>query len=164
MHFRAAITFNKEHAKNFEEARMFAKTYLENEGFCTQGRFGSGPADWFVIGGRWSGDLVRSSLDKDKYERWIIDNNNLKRNEKEQQESFETLFPGVKYKVDRDSYDHMGEEDDAAIVTKQLFDAYLKEHQGVTEDGEHFWDLDYSDVDEETFIGKKWIVIVDYHS
>ena len=39
---------------------------LQQENFCGQeGRWSTGPADWFVIGGRWSGELSQKELGTD---------------------------------------------------------------------------------------------------
>lgn len=39
------------------DARNQAVDLLEEEGFCAQGYFGFGKGDWYVVGGRWSGEL-----------------------------------------------------------------------------------------------------------
>ena len=62
----------------------------------------------------------------------------------------------------RDSYKHYGHEDDAMIVTQELYDNLLKEYEG-TEDGEHNADLEYDSFSPD-FVGKKWVVVVDYHN
>tara|TARA_R110000751_G_scaffold144948_3_gene248526 strand:+ start:666 stop:1277 length:612 start_codon:yes stop_codon:yes gene_type:complete len=39
---------------------------LSQENFCgSEGRWSNGPADWFVIGGRWSGELVAKEFNTD---------------------------------------------------------------------------------------------------
>lgn len=60
MHTQAIVTFNKDKAKNSEEARKYASDFLFKNGFTAQVYFCSGIADWFVIGGRWSGCLSKA--------------------------------------------------------------------------------------------------------
>jgi len=43
-----------------------------------------------------------------------------------------------------------------------LYDALLKEYEG-KEEFEHHADLEYDDV-SPAMIGKKWLVVVDYHT
>jgi len=149
-----------------------------NEGFVDQERrFGCAPADWFVIGGRWSGTLTRMMLDKKKVEQFYKEfekkygwhtNSEIKRKDRKKQAKklFKKYFPNYTGELIfwRDTYKDLGYEDDAMIITPQIYDELLKEHEGSYEDGEHFWDLDYDEVNPETYIGKKWIVCIDYHS
>ena len=62
----------------------------------------------------------------------------------------------------RDQYREHGFEDDAMILTKPLYNALLKEYKG-QEDSEQHADLDWAPVSPE-MIGKKWLVVVDYHT
>ena len=58
MHIRLLVTFDKHHAKTSQQARDYVIDYLHTEHFCCgEGRWARGVADWFVIGGRWSGEL-----------------------------------------------------------------------------------------------------------
>jgi len=132
MHTQALITFGADHARDTEEARQFALKFLVEDGFALGGRFCSGPADWFVVGGRSSGFLADT-----------ID------------------MPRVH---GRDVYKREGYDDDAMVVTEDLYEKLLKEYEGKNEDDNGlFWDLDYDEVSRE-FIGKKWLVVLDYHS
>lgn len=96
--------------------------------------------DWFVIGGRWSGHLSETP-----------DGQEIPEGE-------------------RNPHDEVGHEDDAQIVTRDLYDKFLKpyEDERFFVNGGHgqtatFADLDRDYVSEE-FIGEKWLVVVDYHS
>src|SRR5205823_12102965 len=60
-HYRFLVTFDCERAASSDEAREHVYDTLMHEGFCGEGRWGGGLADWFVIGGRWSGELSRHS-------------------------------------------------------------------------------------------------------
>ena len=70
-----------------------------------------------------------------------------------------------------------GHDDDAQVVTKELYDAFLKPfeegaegvHESDNSDGvlvldeaPCFLDVDYDTVSAD-FIGKKWLVLVDLH-
>ena len=171
MHYRSFITFNKEIAENSQQAREYVTNYLEDEGFCSDGFFSNGVADWFVIGGRWSGELqgieiiddVRKLL-KIKKDDYISskdlenEDNKIKINKIWKDKGGKGENPYY-----RDNYNSIGYEDDAMIVTKEIYDKALKEFEKIETDGEHFWDLDYEEVSKE-FIGNKWIVVVDYHN
>ena len=68
MHYRFLVTFNKDEAETSEDARSYVTDYLHEHGFAGEGRWGGGLADWFVIGGRWSGELSRHSWGKLLYQ------------------------------------------------------------------------------------------------
>ena len=61
MHYRLFVTLDAKGHKilNSEDARNKVYGMLHNDdSFCGEGgRFGSPVCDWFVIGGRWSGEL-----------------------------------------------------------------------------------------------------------
>jgi len=198
MHNRLLITFNqlkaeiKDQADNSEEARRYAIHYLEEEGFCDQRKFCYGPADWFVIGGRWSGELLLSHLDEEKLEQFYKEplvlhiSQRSSDEEKEQVWSmFGQYFPefpsccagdwvgdwvaeilsgnNIELPYCRDSYRVEGYVDDAMPVDEAIYQRLLKEYEGKYESDEYkFIDLDGDIVDIE-FIGNKWIVVVDYH-
>jgi len=172
MHFKALFTFDKEKANNSQEAREFVHMFLENEGFCNSGYFSMSVADWFVIGGRWSGELqgikiydkVMKALGKTEKD-FGISTSELADEEIKKKilkvwgdEGGVGLCPFY-----RDSYSEFGYEDDAVLVTKEIYDKFLKEYEGMETDNEHFWDLEYEDVSEK-FIGNKWCCVVDYHN
>ena len=65
MHVRFLATFNKENAATSPAARDCVQRYLNQEGFAGDNtRWSYGLADWFVVGGRWSGELSRYSWAK----------------------------------------------------------------------------------------------------
>jgi len=182
MHFRFLVTFAQGAAETSHEAREYVLDTLHEEGFCAEGRWNCGMADWFVIGGRWSGDLSRYTWARTITEQMIA----LEREqdvqvwgafygsaEKEriQQElaaRFQSLwdmhapeeYRGIP--IQRDTYQDTGYEDDAMLLTQELYDALLKEYEG-TEEFEHHADLEYDEV-SPAMIGKKWLVVVDYHA
>lgn len=185
MHYSLLITFNKEKAENSKEARQYVNNELINDtSFVGEGgRFSSPVADWFVVGGRWSGTLndlhnefikkVREKYPPEHefgYSTKFVDGN---------QENFQKLWEDMggkdKNPYNRDTYQDLGYEDDAILVDEKTYNEKLKEFEG-TEFGYtessyeghswkdlHFVDLDYERVSKD-FIGRKWVVIVDYHS
>jgi len=171
MHYRSFMTFNKEKANNSEEARFYVRNFLEEEGFCSDGFFSSSIADWFVIGGRWSGKLqdikifdeVMKMLKKKKDEHIYTSDLDDEKTKKKIQKIWESKGGKGESSYTRNQYNTDGYEDDAMIVTKKLYDKFLKDYEGTETDGEHFWDLDYEEVSEK-FIGTKYIVVCDYHN
>jgi len=141
MHFRLFVTMNKENAETSEEARNYVTRELENNGFINQeGRFNSGWADWFVVGGRWSGELqglnnkfhevVKKTKDIETTP-YGITSDVIKKKAKELQKLW-VLIGGKNDNIyARNSYDHEGAEDDAMIVDKRLYNKFLKEHEGL---------------------------------
>uniref|UniRef100_A0A6M3LVC4 Uncharacterized protein n=1 Tax=viral metagenome TaxID=1070528 RepID=A0A6M3LVC4_9ZZZZ len=171
MHHRAFITFKKENAENSEEARNYVLDFLTDEGFCIGGFFCCPIADWFVIGGRWSGELQNISIHKKIMEM-------LNKPEGEYLYSSDLEDEGNQIKIQklwekeggkginaykRDQYENLGYDDDAMIVTEKIYNDFLKENEGTETNGESFWDLDYEEVNKD-FINNKWIVVVDYHN
>jgi hypothetical protein len=194
MHFRLFVLTNKENAKTSEEARSYVYNELENDNsFVGEGgRFNSPIADWFVIGGRWSGALTQLFLDQDKLkefwkefeEKQLGWTNLTDKKEEDQQkkgkELFMQYFPNFKGEIPvwRDSshkYIHEGSEDDAQIVTKKLWEVLNKEYETTdthvgfipeepTPEEDGICDLESDEVTEENVVDKKWLVVVDYHS
>ena len=64
--------------------------------------------------------------------------------------------------IQRDTYQQDGHEDDAMLLTDELYNGLLKEYDGQDE-SEYHADFEY-DVVSPDMIGKKWIVVVDYHT
>jgi hypothetical protein len=177
MHYVFYATFNKDDAEASEEARSNVADYLNENGFIGEGRWSSGIADWFVIGGRWSGKLTRMLLEKEKLERveqefeekhgwWTGGKEHVTDEQRREQmkEMFDSEFPDFdgEFPYWRNQYELMGYDDDAMILTQELYDALLKEYEG-EDDGEHHADLDYDTISPD-MIEKKWIVVVDYHN
>ena len=67
----------------------------------------------------------------------------------------------VETRLCRGGFQPCGDADDAMLVTQELYDKLLKEYEELA-DSESTADLDYDPVSAE-FIGKKWMVVVDYH-
>ncbi len=60
-------------------------------------------------------------------------------------------------------YDLAGTEDDAMIVTPEVYEKHLKQFEGqYGESPAEWWDIEESEMSAD-FVGKKWVVVVDYH-
>jgi hypothetical protein len=183
MHYRFLVTFKNEAAKNSTQARRYVTQSLYEQGFVyANDRWGSSMADWFVIGGRWSGELSRHTWAKllteqmDALEKqhdvqvWgaFYGDEEKQRVQRELAERFQGLwdaaapraFRGIP--IQRDTYKDDGYEDDAMLLTQELYNALLVEYAGQKE-SEYHADLEYEDVSPE-MVGRKWLVVVDYHS
>jgi hypothetical protein len=174
MHYRFLVTFNKDEADSSIEARSYVMDDLQENGFTGVGRWGGGLADWFVIGGRWSGELTRALLDQEKlahveeaFEQqhgwWIGGHEHVTEDIRREQMRaiFDRAFPDFTGDMPfwRDQYESYGYEDDAMVLTSALYDALLKAYEGQEDTDEHA-DLDDEPVSPD-MIGKKWVVVVD---
>jgi len=146
--------------------RAYAYRFLLDEGFASEGRFSGGRADWFVIGGRWSGDLTRLHLsqrklracDKEfekKYGWWIGGEDRVTDDQRKAQyaEVFRKHFPDFDGLIPawRDQYAEMGCDDDAMIVDDAISAAIKKETDG----SDYFCDSMGEDP-SRSFIGTRW--------
>lgn len=171
MHYLYFVCFPGNEAETSQDARTIARDILNNEGFANmEGYFSSGKADWFVVGGRWTGILIEilgkvPKFDEKHVQERIQENikNKKFKNKKEKEKWIQSEI--LSYY--RDTYTEVGYDDDAAILTKELIDALknfdpkfkMKECE-IFEQGEGESVVnDLSDKD----IGK-WIVVIDYHS
>ena len=192
MHYRLFVLTNKENGKTSSEVRDYVRSKLDNDAsFCGEGgRFGSPIGDWFMIGGRWSGALTLLKLDQDKLNAFWQEfedkklgwtNNSDKKEEDQMVKSallFKKYFPDFVGEIpvwrgSKVQYCHTGEPDDAQIVTEELWNALEKDYQEkhksniptepeAEEDG--ICDLEAEEVTKENVVGKKWIVVIDYHN
>jgi hypothetical protein len=180
MHHLMLVTLSLPAGGNSEEARSAAFSRLiDDDSFCGEGgRFGHPLADWFVIGGRWSGTLQETALGqpyRDALKQEFPDLTNgyfpssLLERHKAGLDQLWHRFGGVgSDPLTRSGYDQLGAHDDAMLVDQFLYDHFLKPHAGTDttigdDDLADFADLDGDEVDE-TFIGRKWLVVVDYHN
>jgi len=178
MHHLLLTTLEMRDNATSSEARFRAHELLsEDDSFAGNGgRFGSPLCDWFVIGGRWSGLLTKTLLGepymaaferefpemtKGWYPSSLVEKNRRRLNRLWRQ------FGGTGDHPDtRSRYDH-GLDDDAMPVDDALYHHFLAQYRGqsIHAEGEAgtFADLDGELVDE-SFIGRKWIVVADYHN
>ncbi len=87
--------------------------------------FASPVADYFILGGAWSGYLTGEEFERS----WELDN---------------------------------GRDCDAILVTQELYEKHLKEFEGQSSYDTEFVDLDREEVSPD-FIGRKFLIVVDYH-
>jgi hypothetical protein len=173
MHYLMLVTLTMIAGETSRDARQRVyKLLLEDDSFCGDGgRFGSPLCDWFVIGGRWSGllqetllgDAYRTAFDQefpDMATGWfpssLVDERRDALNQLWQRFGGSGANP-----VTRSSYGELGCDDDAILVDQALYDHFLATDS--RKSCETFADLDDDPVDE-TFIGRKWLVVVDYHN
>jgi hypothetical protein len=180
MHYLMLITLAIEPGESSQDARDRAfATLAEDDSFCGEGgRFGSPLCDWFVIGGRWSGYL-RKTLIGDAYRKALeqrfpklVCGYYSEADAKAQAKGLNALWrkhggtgPSPYF---RSSYEQCGYDDDALPLDQTLYDRLLADFKGESECRAEsprcaFADLDFEPVDE-SFIGRKWIAVVDYHN
>jgi hypothetical protein len=177
MHYRFLVTFNKDEAETSLDARSYVMDYLQENGFAGEGRWGGGYADWFVIGGRWSGVLTLCLLNQEKVNKvqkefeethgwWLGGTEHVTEDQRREQMRaiFYREFPDFTGDMPywRNQYEAYGYEDDAMVLTQELYDALLKAYEGQDESENHA-DLEYEPV-SPAMVGKKWVVVVDYHT
>jgi hypothetical protein len=176
MHHRLLVTLALAADATSLEARETTHSMLiEDNSFCGEGGpFGGPLCDWFVIGGRWSG-MLRQQLLPPEYQDalqsefpefandWVA--TSLIEKHRHGLDQLWRRFGGQgAHPITRRGYDHFGAEDDAMRIDAALYERFLKEHRGWEADDDfHFADLDGDPVDE-SFIGRKWLVVVDYHN
>ena len=185
MHSRLIVLIDRKGNESSLDARKRVEAQLIQEGFAGEGSlFVCHPADWFVIGGRWSGELTRIRLDQEKLEAfreefekeklgWVGKDKPEEEQKRKAIELFRQFFPDFQGEppVWRDSYAELGYEDDAQVLDETLF-RFVKELKSYPDDasledlldGRCFVDLDdpYEELTADA-IGKKWCVVIDFH-
>jgi hypothetical protein len=178
MHHLMLVTLSLADGGTSEESRDTAFSLLnEDDSFCGKGgRFGSPLADWFVIGGRWSGFLRETLLgqpyhDAMEQEFPFVKGSFPSSLIEKHKDGFDLLWHRLggtgNHPLSRSSYYNLGADDDAMLVDPILYETLLKPHAGIdrTIRGDalsDFADLDGDEADE-SFIDNKWIIVVDYH-
>jgi len=180
MHASLYVLAKKENFKDSHQARDSVRDWLNEEGFADDSaRFKSPIADWFVIGGRWSGELVRANLSVEmlksfetEFEKdfsFFEDAQNTREDRKAQaEELFIKYFPNFNGRIPyfRDNYKDFGYEDDAMIVTNNIYDKIVSGHiDDSIEDGGAciFMENDIVNDCANDIVDKYWIVVVDFH-
>lgn len=179
MHFLMLVTTSLPDGATSEQARWtVADALLNDDSFCgSGGRFGSPLCDWFVIGGRWTGILAQTMIGE-RYQTSLttrfpalLDDWQPELLVEQHGAELDALWAAcggtAASPYTRTSYQELGYEDDAMLLTKQLYERYLAKYQGceLVKDAGH---CEYIDLDGEPlapdFCGEKWLVVVDYHS
>ena len=178
MHYLMLITLTLPASYTSESARSEVYSRLmDDDSFCGEGgRFGSPLCDWFVIGGRWSGKLsetlignaYRKALERKFPQTVGLVSTQWVKGRRKDLDQLWRQHGGIGCSpLTRESYGQFGYNDDAMLVTDALYEHLLAEYAGQARSGDdlhcHFIDLDDEPVDE-TFIGRKWLVVVDYHN
>jgi hypothetical protein len=179
MHYLMLVTLAMQPGETSPEARAGIYSQLvDDHSFCGDGgRFSVPVCDWFVIGGRWSG-LLRETLMGDRYRHkfeaafpeftGFYSEDRVKERAEELDRLWREFGGSGPSSLNRDAYENLGYEDDAMPLDKVLYDHFLAGFEGESgrrDDLCHcqFVDLDNEELDD-TFIGRKWIAVVDYHS
>lgn len=186
-HFSMYLLLPKDGLETSEEARDEAERYLVSNHFVSDegGRWNNAPSDWFVIGGRWSGELTVAHLDPTKWEKYckavkkkLLRATGPGHMEKEQENRkratamFHKRFPdmvGVESPYTRDGYATSGYEDDAMILDDAVWEKLIKPGLGVDlhKGGAvvHAGDFEgmEEDIVKEDVVGKCWVCTVDFH-
>lgn len=175
-------------ASTSEEARDAAYDGLMQGDFVGEGsRFSSPIADWFVIGGRWSGELVKMQLDKKLFEAFVNEYNGLDNiipkkaksdwKKKEAKKIFKSFFPEYKgtfpWFEERDSYNSYGHDDDAMIVTDRLWNETIADALDISDyyaggkaiflESEDQYNWDSGEIKKEDVVNHYWCVVIDFH-
>jgi hypothetical protein len=172
MHSLLLVTFSLPEGETAQEARRAVHDALLNDtSFCGEGGWFSTPlCDCFVIGGRWSG-LLAETIIGSAYRDAVIAKfpefaaewlpNSVIANHGQELDALWREHGGTgPSPYTRDGYRDF--EDDAMVITQKLYDALLAKYQGEDASSE-FVDLDYESVRPD-FVGRKWLVVVDYHN
>ena len=176
MHHRLLITLTLTAAATSLDARIRARSkLLEDDSFCGQGgRFGSPLCDWFVLGGRWSGSLKEQLLGPEyqaALQREFPDFTNgwfatsfIEKHRHGLDQLWRRFGGRDSHPLTRNGYDELGADDDAMLVDEALYERFLKAYRDLEYGGDaEFADLDGDAVDG-WYIGRKWLVVIDYHN
>jgi hypothetical protein len=175
MHNRMLITLTPPAGADSERVRQNAfGRLIVDDSFCGDGgRFGSSLCDWFVIGGRWSGLLTATvmggafthtvrarfpDMDREWLPQSVIDTHAT-----DLDAIWQSLGGNGPSPYTRSSHEDFGYPDDAMLVTQPLYAALLAEHEGESVVRDSYADLDGDEL-QPNFVGRKWVVVVDYHN
>lgn len=212
MHTRFLVTLPIDLAEDPTEAKGTVEEMLCEEGFiCCDGcceydeqeddtetcsnrdtnYFGCGQSDWFVMGGRWSGELSHHSWFK-KIEKKVKDikaqgkmlcggdwwEHSTNKDEPPTtkalrdmlKQRIERLYAetqpkkyGGKLKYYRNDTGDSTFEDDAMVLNKTLYDNLLKQYEKRPNIEQYFDLKDRTNTPSRRYIGKRWLVVIDYH-
>lgn len=175
MHYRMIITIDAAPEDDSETVRreVFDRL-MDDDSFCGEGgRFGFPLCDWFVIGGRWSGLLAEITIGKafkdavrarfpELAQGWWPES--LAEKHGAELDAMWKAYGGTgPSPYTRSSYEHLGYPDDAVLLTSALYDALLSQYEGDEDPSERYADLD-GESPKPDFVGRKWLVVVDYHN
>ena len=153
MHYLYFVVFDKKEAKDSDEARGLAESTLVEQNFCGgEGYFCESKADWFVIGGRWSGLLSWIQLEIDP-------SNQEKLRKAWKKANIKEVFP-----YDRNTFSSEGHGDDAMIVGQKLLEALRKKYSDIEiYDADNNYEISLGGLEDKDLLNR-WIVVIDYHN
>lgn len=189
MHYLYFVAKKKEKEDKKEDIASEVENQLNNEGFAGEGGYWvSCKSDWFVMGGRWSGELQKVKMDnwhdkaleiakkgrpEEDNDRDFITQTDIERNNAELQELWEKLGGTGRHCWDRNRLT-TGEtyfEDDTMLLDEELYKGlvdkdYDEVEVAVMEDGWVEEEMLLKDFlkNKENVVGNYWICVVDYHS
>jgi len=168
--------------ENKEKVAEYVHRSLSNEGFVDDGSklFTTSPADWFVIGGRYSGILTKIRLDPEKfsdYDEFLVAEIEKSKNDeafvKSVTKAWKTFFPEYSHLTPiflREPYLELGYPDDVQEVDEVIYEKIIEREMSIygTIFGTNIYEsgtiLNLYGIDEnEPMIGNFWIVVVDFH-
>jgi len=192
MHYLYYVAVEKEKDKEMKslEIKRLVQQRLDDNNFASDssGFWGNCKADWYVIGGRWSGQLSASKLDNWYKKAGELINSNkadkncsffssgdIEKNAVELQKLWESLGGKGTNNWNRDSgYDTISKYgDDAMLLDEKLYQALVKDTDCEVEVAVLADDNEYVDdempltlflKDKEKVVGNYYIVVVDYHN
>jgi hypothetical protein len=180
MHHLMLITLNRPAGAASQDTRERVRTLLiDDDSFCGQGgRFGAPLCDWFVIGGRWSGHLQQVAFGEryqaafkrtfPKVAQTGLSSAFVESHHAALNRLWRRCGGTGSHPATRSGYDDLGSHDDAMIVDHRLYDRLLAEFKGESECAGHDSRPDFADLDgdpvDESFVGRKWVAVVDYHN
>lgn len=167
-------------AENAREAIDEAVSILGRENFANSegGYWSSCKADWFVAGGRWSGELHKLTLKRDFFAEckkrlpskhdFGYSTDEIKANKDQLQAIWEELGGTNANPYIRDSYQEDGYDDDAIKLNKNTASRAIKLWPEVEVaycgDGDYVEDeLMMKDLKTKDLEGS-WLVVIDYHN
>ena len=174
MHKRLLVTVRSADGADSESVRRQVRDrLLADDSFCGPVRRFSAPfCESFAVGGGWSGMLTEtvmagafrdkarklSGMDERYPAQAVIDGHAT-----ELQALWQSLGGTGPNPYARSRDAELGYPDDAMPITEPLYTSLLVEFEGCRFDGEYYADLDDEPL-ERGFIGRKWLVVVDYHN
>jgi hypothetical protein len=176
MHYLYFVKLAKNSVKTAKEALIKARHVLDNNSFATKGGYFNSKADWYVVGGRWSGEFqlweVGEAFSKEVKKAKLFKNNDFVsyKEIEDNKDALQTIWKKVGGKginpYGRDSYSFLGYEDDAVKITaktikliKKRFAKNAETEVFCAEDFEERYIKDLNNKD----IGD-WLVVIDYHN
>lgn len=185
MHYLYFVAKKKEKGDIKEKVQSEVRNELESEGFAGEsGFYSNSKADWFVMGGRWSGELqqiklkdwhkkaselVKKNRSKKDESLSFISSDDIDRNKEELQKLWESLGGTGRNSWDRDQY-YGTYEDDVMLLNKELIEVldskeYKEVEVAIMEDGYIQDEMLLKDfLKREDIVDNYWLCVVDYHN